>query len=396
LDAVRGSGMLLGAKEAPATMKNEDMQRRETRRSGGFWPIAGVVALGVVVGGCSSVPDAANPVKWYTNTVDYFSGDKDGDTTAEARDQAAPGADEPFPNLATVPSKPEVSSAEERARVAQGLVPDSERRRYAQDVSRQGAPTNVLGSAPSAAAPSAGPAALPDLPTTKAPQPSTAAAPPAPILAERTATPSAPPVATSAPPPPQLRPGAPAPAVPPSAPAATIAERPSWQPAAGDPFETVVVSSSGVDASSSAYASPSAGDGTLASRVGNIPDAGSARGRSIKVATIQFANGSADLDSRDRTILRNVVALQRERGGVIRIVGHASSRTANMDPVNHKLVNYEVSNERAEMVAKTLSQMGARAQDIVIVAKADANPLYYEVMPSGEAGNRRTEVYLDF
>jgi len=190
--------------------------------------------------------------------------------------------------------------------------------------------------------------------------------------------------------------GAPARAAPPMAPAAMIAERSSQQPAATDPFETVVVSSSGVDASSSALAPSSASDRTLASRADNVPDAGTARGRSIRVATIQFANGSADLDSRDRTILRNVVALQRERGGVIRVVGHASSRTANMDPVSHKLVNYEMSTERAEMVAKTLSEMGARAQDIVIVAKADADPLYYEVMPSGEAGNRRTEVFLDF
>jgi flagellar motor protein MotB len=114
------------------------------------------------------------------------------------------------------------------------------------------------------------------------------------------------------------------------------------------------------------------------------------------VATIQFDNASSDLDSRDRTILRNVVALQRERGGIIRVVGHASHRTANMDPVSHKLVNYDISSERAEMVAKTLAELGARTQDIVVVAKADVEPLYYEVMPAGEAGNRRTEVYLDF
>ncbi len=175
-----------------------------------------------------------------------------------------------------------------------------------------------------------------------------------------------------------------------------VAPRSNRLPASGEPFETVVISSSGVDASADVSAPPSAGRGSLAARADTVPDAGRSRGSSLMVATIQFANGSADLDSRDRTILRSVVALQRERGGVIRIVGHASSRTADMDPVRHKLVNYDVSSERAEMVAKTLAELGARKQDIVVIAKADVDPLYYEVMPAGEAGNRRTEVFLDF
>jgi len=175
-----------------------------------------------------------------------------------------------------------------------------------------------------------------------------------------------------------------------------VAPRPNRLPAGAEPFETVVVSSAGVDASSAAAAPTFAGGAMPAARADRIPDGGRSRGNSLRVATIQFANGSADLDSRDRTILRNVVALQRERGGVIRVVGHASARTADMDPVRHKLVNYDVSSERAETVAKTLTDLGARTEDIVVVAKSDAEPLYYEFMPSGEAGNRRTEVFLDF
>jgi len=29
-------------------------------------------------------------------------------------------------------------------------------------------------------------------------------------------------------------------------------------------------------------------------------------------------------------------------------------------------------------------------------AVADNEPVYYEVMPSGEAGNRRAEIYIDY
>lgn len=411
MNTVQGSGMLLGAKEAPATMRNEDIQRRETRRGGSFWPVAGAVALAVVLSGCSSVPDAANPVKWYTNTVDYFSGDKDAKAPAEGADKAVPGADQPFPNLATVPAKPEVSSAEERNRIAQGLVSDTERRRYAQDVTRQGAPTNVLGSESSASASSAAgaPAALPALPATPAPAQAQAPKPPAMAAAPAASAPASPatappapavrapaPLAPSAPPPPQLSASPSAPAAPAMAPAIGVAPRSNRLPASAEPFETVVVSSSGVDASPDVSAPPPTGGGTLAARDDSVPDAGRSRGRSIHVATLQYANASSDLDSRDRTILRNVVALQRERGGIIRVVGHASHRTPNMDPVTHRLVNYEISSERAELVAKVLTELGARTQDIVVVARADVDPLYYEVMPAGEAGNRRTEVYLDF
>ncbi len=127
------------------------------------------------------------------------------------------------------------------------------------------------------------------------------------------------------------------------------------------------------------------------------PAMGSAEANgSLRVATIQFATGSATLDSRDRTILKQVVALQKERGGVLRIVGHASARTANMDAVRHKMVNYEVSADRAQTVAQTLLQFGAPAERVTVVAKSDTEPVFYEFMPSGEAGNRRTEIYLDF
>jgi len=393
--------MLFGAKEAPATMRKEGIQRRGERRGGGLWAVAGTLAMALVLSGCSSVPDAINPVKWYENTVEFFSGEDDAEETrGQASREAVPGADQPFPNLATVPDRPEVSSAEERRQVAQGLVADSERRRYAQEVARQGAPTQMLGSEAPAAAP-------PALPAVPAPVEVSRAAPQPPVASARTppasaAPPSAPAVRSPSalPPPPQVR-TAPAPA-----PDTEVAQRPSPPPLsrggsrppfAGEAFETVVVSSSGVDTQASA-ATPTPRSGRMlpSSRVERAPNAASAAGGSLQVATIQYAHGSASLDSRDRAILRNVVALQRERGGVIRVVGHASARTANMDPVRHKMVNYAVSAERAEVVARTLTDLGVRPQDMVIVAKADTEPIYYEVMPSGEAGNRRTEVFLDF
>ncbi len=119
----------------------------------------------------------------------------------------------------------------------------------------------------------------------------------------------------------------------------------------------------------------------------------------VKVATIVFGNGSASLDQRDRGILRDVRRVfdqYRSKGGKVRVIGHASSRTRNMDPVKHKMVNYRISADRADAVARELMRMGVPAQDIFVGASSDTDPIYYEFMPSGEAGNRRAEIFIDY
>jgi outer membrane protein OmpA-like peptidoglycan-associated protein len=122
---------------------------------------------------------------------------------------------------------------------------------------------------------------------------------------------------------------------------------------------------------------------------------GGARGTQ-QLATIQFANGSARLSDRDRTILREVAGQYRQRGGTLRVVGHASSRTSAGDLERHRQANARVSAERAEAVARELVRLGVPAQAIYAGAVSDANPKYFEFMPTGEAGNRRAEIFIDF
>ena len=115
----------------------------------------------------------------------------------------------------------------------------------------------------------------------------------------------------------------------------------------------------------------------------------------VRIATIQFENGSARLSAADRRILANVRQLQRERGGRLHIVGHASSRTRTMDPVRHKMINFKVSIERANVIARELMHMGFMKEQLLVDAVSDTVPLYYEFMPTGEAANRRAEIYLE-
>lgn len=114
------------------------------------------------------------------------------------------------------------------------------------------------------------------------------------------------------------------------------------------------------------------------------------------VATIQFANGSSALSAVDESILRQVATLQRQRGARVRVIGHASGRTGDMDFVRQQAVNLEVSLRRANMVAQALSAYGVPRRSISTAAAGASDPVYVETMPAGEAGNRRTEIYLDY
>jgi outer membrane protein OmpA-like peptidoglycan-associated protein len=114
------------------------------------------------------------------------------------------------------------------------------------------------------------------------------------------------------------------------------------------------------------------------------------------VGVIFFANGSAALDGRDAQVLQQIAQLHKQYGGVIRVVGNASSRTNNMDPANHEVANFEVSMERAGAVAAMLARYGVAPGAIITEARSDSAPIYHEFMPTGEAGNRRAEIYLEY
>jgi outer membrane protein OmpA-like peptidoglycan-associated protein len=112
------------------------------------------------------------------------------------------------------------------------------------------------------------------------------------------------------------------------------------------------------------------------------------------VGYVYFNNGSSQLSAADQQVLQQVVQLQRIQGGVLRIVGHASQRTGNMDALAQDQVNKRVSLERATAVAQALVGMGVQPMLVQVAAAGDGQTLYSESTPAGEAGNRRAEVYL--
>jgi outer membrane protein OmpA-like peptidoglycan-associated protein len=117
--------------------------------------------------------------------------------------------------------------------------------------------------------------------------------------------------------------------------------------------------------------------------------------KSELVAVIYFSYGSTALNQNDREILSDVAALQKQRGGTVRVIGHASARTGIVDSVRHRLANFETSLQRANAVAAQLVRLGVARGNVATEAKADSQPVYHEFMPTGEAGNRRAEIFLE-
>jgi len=377
--------------------------------------LAVAMAGSIALSACSKVPDAINPAAWYRSTTDVASDDaKSGDAAKNdlqaGRDAPPPGSDGSTPNLSRVDQQ-----MAQRQNMSSGLTADTQGRKYAESVQRQDeAPQNSLyaedkaPAAPQVEAQKAAPAPQPAKPVTtaemKAPPPTPTVTQSAQQTTQETVT------AVSPGPDPSF-------GVDPGMRErlqqqlaeiqARAADQGSLLPTdlgfSGDGQSTVIISSGGVQTamapSAMQFQIPGQNTGGMPmqqlamNQVSNngalpLPVA------STKVATILFNNGSAGLDANDRKILADVARLQRQNNATVRVIGHASQRTQNMDPATHKQANFQVSVKRANQVASELQRMGISSDKILTAAVGDNNPIYLEVMPSGEAGNRRTEIYL--
>ncbi len=293
-----------------------------------------VLAAGLLVSACSSLPEWTDPGGWFSEETPAPS----KISAAKDLEQAKSGE---FPNLASVPDQPRPATGQgERAAIAKSLTADRANAQYSSERLVAGGTGTPEAPAAPAIAQSLG-AAAPQAPPPR----------PAPIPAP---IPSA---ASIAP--------APAPVLPSPARAKTEIAKPA--PRAQSAAKPAVT------------APPPAQP--RASELAGI---------------IYFAHGSDALNANDRDVLRDIVALSQERNARIRVIGHASARTGTVDAVAHRIANLEASQRRAEAVTAALVAMGARRDSIRTEARADSLPVYHEFMPTGEAGNRRAEIFLEY
>jgi len=113
-------------------------------------------------------------------------------------------------------------------------------------------------------------------------------------------------------------------------------------------------------------------------------------------AIVYFTGDGTSLTASARAQVREAVAAFQAGGGAgsVKVVGHASSRTANMPVERHLEVIFQKSQARANAVAQALIKAGIPADRVQIEAVGDSQPVYYESMPKGEDGNRRAEIFV--
>lgn len=378
-------------------MNSERVRNPESRNCARFARAAAPLAALLLLAGCSTWAD---PTDWF-----------DDDATAQTDESAsAPAAktsdeDKDFPNLASVPERPKAPSEEDRKRLADSLTADRDNAEYSKEVIRRQSAASVP--APPPPPPSA--SSVRAQAAAAAPRPSVTPLPAPPKPMARTVSPSAPTVApaagsalTQAPVsrPPQFAPRPPSPVAPAAGSNAVspFAARPNpnvrsvariGNPSFGAPPADIAAAmgaGSPQQSAPSRFAAPPRVAGTFSN--------GTAAVGGDPLAMVRFKAGSASLTGSARQQVRRIAGMYRQRGGAIRVEGHASSRTRNMDPVQHHLVNFNVSLNRANAVARELVRQGVPSESVFVAAMSDSQPLYYEVMPAGDAGNQRVEIHF--
>ena len=410
--------------------------------------MAGVlVVAAALLTGCTYVPDWANPVSWYDNVFDGSAPPPGPASTTSAVQTTTDG--DSFPTLSSVPDQaPEASKEGERREIVEGLVADRIHAEYTDEEIRT--ETAAAPPPPPPASTSTEVAVVSD--TTQAatvapppPPPPAAAVPsgdtaavgaaPEPVeptiivSAAQTGTQKSAAASTAAPLPPTvietLSPGSstalgavqvasavPAPAGGQAtvtevfnqklmASASTVIAAPvhiNFAPSTAQPLTNlpnsvpaVVRDTYNESLVQSAVLTAAAATGSVLATTRTQPPPGPR-----EPIVVKFSHGSAKLSARARRNLKAVVQAFNEQGGIIRVVGHASSRTGNMTIEQHKLVNFWISVDRAHAVASELMRQGVNATAIAVEARGDAQPIYFESMPAGEAGNRRAEVFFEF
>lgn len=356
-----------------------------------------LVAAAMLLAGCSSAPEWADPGEW-------GSDGQQSDAPAQPETAAQPA--EGFPNLSSVPGEaPQTSSRQTREDLKEGLSADRTNARYS-DQALNAESTLVAPAAPppsvnnqTAAAPVA-PAPVTPAPVTPSATPEAMSVPAVPAAPAITPKPAPAPVAPTAPV------AAPAPAAPPPAaptPAAAGTDSSSVLPPAFPARSASQSTSTYVPPTfePSRFQLPGTGSAATATRqaapAAAVPGAAVSGGSAAPgqlTAVVYFGHGSASLDQNDMKVLRDVVAIQRQNNARIVVVGHSSSRTGSTDAVNHRAVNLETSLKRANAVTAALVRLGVPKDRLVAEARADNQPVFHEFMPTGEAGNRRAEIYL--
>jgi outer membrane protein OmpA-like peptidoglycan-associated protein len=384
-------------------------------RAGGLnmksWRSATAVVALLALGGCSTL-DAVNPINWFRDTKNDPGADAPNSANLEA------GSEQPYPNLASVPSTPTRGLTQaERDALAEGLVSDRQNAHYADVQQRAGNAAAVPAQQARVPEEQLTPIDLNNIPQ-PAPTPSPTLPRPAPTPIARPASlppvaplppiPQAPRVTSVAPvaaggpghlsvggglkapvaasresalktPTPREEPQAEAPTEPPAAP--TLAPVPPAQPVQplvqGHPApdsSALTVGGVPVPPAPPSRAEPTPAVPSLSPappvQAAAAPPVPGKRQTSVPAAQIQFAAGSNALPADAAASLKSVPAQLQGHDGILRVVGHASVATTGPDAAGQQLAAYQSALARAVAVKQALIAAGVDGAKIQTEAAA--------------------------
>ena len=353
----------------------EAWRRRHERRT---LAVGRSVAIAALIAGCSYVPDALNPVEWYKGVAGVFEGDAPPTVAAPRRPDGS------FPNVNEAGTKSSSSG--------KGLAGDKGNAKYAESVRREPAPTKQLAkktqTAPTQVAEAPAQAQAPDASGKGSYQPSLDRR----MQSARDEGPNAPPRTAPGGPPARAE-------VPDSVPtrrgllAEHFQKRLTESAVAtnkGDPFTGVPAARTQASYNQpvNTYAVPAqppmgmSRSPSFAADTGDrapqlVPPKGMRGAKGMvapkgpsalfDVASMQFGpNGG--LTAADGAQLREVAALQRQTGGVVRIVGYPAPGAVSFVGQD----DASIAMGRAKAVAKSLAALGVPARKIMVAADSAA------------------------
>lgn len=366
-----------------------------------------LVVLGatlLVLSGCSSVPDAVNPISWYRGITGASKNDDLGKDQNQQNLQE--GSNEPYPNLGNVPQAPETAlSGIDRDKLVNSLIADRNNAQYSNEDLHPGRAA-VTAPPPAPPTPAAPPAAAPATPRTP-PASAAVPSPPPPTVQAQAAPPSAP-VASATPrgtsaqsPPPQGAPkrppahGSEAPPAESSLTSPKVKSVPEGEAVTPPPPPPQISPPQNIAPQNSKVAAPPPPATVPGLKAPNVParetsappsTPNTATSRrpaiSYRVADVAFTRGSALLSDKLRDTIAAIVKLHNDNGGMIRIVGHGEAAGSNT-----AVAGLTLALDRAQAVAIALTDAGVAAKDISV----EAAP----VAARGGSDVPRAEVYLE-
>lgn len=353
-------------------MGSPEKGNRHKRKAGHASALALVVLGGLGLGGCSWLPNYANPVEWYRSLSGVAVHDDKG--TADNPQNLNAGSKEPFPNLASVPSLPDRAlSTVDRDKLEKGLVSDRANAKYSDDELRAGRPVPASGPAEGATLSSGPVAAAPA--NAEASSPAAGGAPGAPVAPGSNAT-GPREISTISPGIHSLPQGeTPLAAPPPPAglpPSAASAPAPA-------PTQTAALPQLPVRDVTPVAPTPIGALGNV--RRGKAPAV------SMDIGAVSFSGGGTTLGAEDRRSLADVATLYKQNGGTVRVVGYGR-RGYGAEAAQQELASFGQALDRAQAVAQALTKLGVPSRRIVVEASPEP--------AGGGVGGEQAEIFLEY